>query len=139
MNRIEQAIHFRKVFSQEIILGSYRSFPVLQLDVMKMQLSLITEELGELISAINEWRQCDTENLTGQLIAKRDVLKELADLVFVCYQLAAFLGLDLDEAMNRIFESNMTKVGPDGRIRYAENGKVMKGENYMPPDLTDLV
>lgn len=66
-------------------------------------------------------------------------LKELADLVFVCFQLAALQGWDLDEAMNRVFASNMTKLGADGKPIKDAGGKVLKGPNYEPPYLGDLV
>ena len=66
-------------------------------------------------------------------------LKELADLVYVCYQMAASQEWDLDEAMHRIHESNMSKLGEDGKPIYRADGKVLKGPNYKPPILNDLV
>ena len=65
-------------------------------------------------------------------------LKELADLVYVCYQYAQNMGWLLDEALNRVHESNMSKLGEDGKPLYREDGKVLKGPNYKPPDLSDL-
>ena len=70
---------------------------------------------------------------------KANILKELADLVYVCYQYAANLGWDLDEAMHRVHESNMSKLDEDGKPIYREDGKVLKGPNYAPPNLNDLV
>ena len=72
-------------------------------------------------------------------INKAKILKELADLVYVCYQYAANLGGDLDEAMYRVHESNMSKLDEDGKPIYREDGKVLKGPNYAPPNLEDLV
>tara|TARA_R100001163_G_C5053840_1_gene190386 strand:+ start:564 stop:902 length:339 start_codon:yes stop_codon:yes gene_type:complete len=66
-------------------------------------------------------------------------LKELADLVYVCYQMAASQEWDLDEAMHRIHESNMSKLGEDGKPIYRADGKVLKGPNYKEPTLTDLI
>ena len=66
-------------------------------------------------------------------------LKELADLVYVCYQYAQNMGWLLDEALNRVHESNMSKLDEDGKPIYREDGKVLKGPNYKPPDLSDLV
>ena len=68
-----------------------------------------------------------------------ECLKELADLVYVCYQYAANMGWDLDEAMYRVHESNMSKLDEDGNPIYREDGKVLKGPNYKPPNLEDLV
>jgi predicted HAD superfamily Cof-like phosphohydrolase len=65
-------------------------------------------------------------------------LKELADLVFVCYQYAVARGWNLDIAMARVFESNMSKF-VDGKPLRREDGKILKGPNYQPPSLTDLL
>ena len=65
-------------------------------------------------------------------------LKELADLVYVCYQYAENMGWFLDEALNRVHESNMSKLDEDGKPIYREDGKVLKGPNYKPPNLEDL-
>jgi len=66
-------------------------------------------------------------------------LKELADLVYVCYQYAEDCGYDLDEALIRVHASNMTKLASDGSVFRNEEGKVLKGPNYEPPHLDDLI
>jgi len=68
-----------------------------------------------------------------------DTLKELADLVYVCYQYAANMNWFLDEALDRVHKSNMSKLGDDGKPIYRDDGKVLKGPNYAPPDLRDLI
>ena len=68
-----------------------------------------------------------------------EALKELADLIYVCYQYAENMGWFLDEALDRVHLSNMSKLGEDGKPIYREDGKVLKGPNYKPPDLTDLI
>ena len=70
---------------------------------------------------------------------QEECLKELADLVYVCYQYAANMNWFLDEALNRVHESNMSKLDEDGKPIYREDGKVLKGPNYKPPDLSDLI
>ena len=70
---------------------------------------------------------------------KANILKELADLVYVCYQYAANMGWDLDEAMHSVHESNMSKLDENGKPIYRDDGKVLKGPNYAPPTLEDLV
>ena len=69
---------------------------------------------------------------------QEDALKELADLVYVCYQYAENMGWVLDEALNRVHLSNMSKLDEDGKPILREDGKVLKGPNYKPPDLSDL-
>ena len=65
-------------------------------------------------------------------------LKELADLVYVCYQYAANMGWFLDEALDRVHKSNLSKLDEEGNPIYREDGKVLKGPNYKPPNLEDL-
>lgn len=95
------------------------------------QLDLIIEEFKEFLEA------------EGMLFrhgrnAKEECLKELADLVYVCYQYAENMGWFLDEALDRVHKSNMSKLGEDGKPIYREDGKVLKGPNYKPPTLEDL-
>ena len=97
-----------------------------------MQRTLIVEEFKEFLEAENQL-------LTGFVVNATDTLKELADLVYVCYQYAENLGWALDEALNRVHRSNMSKLGEDGEPVYREDGKVLKGPNYEPPNLSDLV
>ena len=96
------------------------------------QQKLIVEEFKEFLEA----------EATLYLSAKKnkaECLKELADLVYVCYQYAANLGWDLDEAMDRVHQSNMSKLDEYGKPIYRDDGKVLKGPNYTPPNLEDLV
>ena len=66
-------------------------------------------------------------------------LKELADLVYVCFQYAENMEWDLEEALDRVHKSNMSKLGLDGTPIRRSDGKVLKGPNYQPPILNDLV
>ena len=70
---------------------------------------------------------------------QQECLKELSDLVYVCYQYAANMGWDLDEALKRVHISNMSKLDEVGKPFYRADGKVLKGPNYKPPNLADLV
>ena len=95
-------------------------------------MSLITEEFKEFL-------QADGRLFRHGSNVQVECLKELADLVYVCYQYAANMKWDLDEAMYRVHESNMSKLDEDGKPIYREDGKVLKGPNYKPPNLEDLV
>ena len=68
------------------------------------QRTLIVEEFKEFLDAENQL-------LKDFKINSSDCLKELADLVYVCYQYAENLGWDLDEALDRVHNSNMIKHG----------------------------
>ena len=96
------------------------------------QKTLVIEEFKEFLEAEDHLYR-DNPTVTAE------ALKELADLVYVCYQYAENMGWFLDEALNRVHESNMSKLGEDGKPVYREDGKVLKGPNYKPPTLTDLI
>ena len=46
---------------------------------------------------------------------------------------------DLEEAMKRVHKSNLSKLGLDGKPIRRPDGKVLKGPEYQPPNLSDLV
>ena len=123
---LQQAITFRQAMEQPINTTDET--------VHELQANLITEEYIEFCD------EFDTEFQTLDTVKENQVnqLKELADLVFVCYQYAAARGWDLDTAMRRVFESNMSKL-VDGKPLRREDGKVLKGPNYQPPILDDLI
>lgn len=142
MNHIQQAAEFRTVFGHKNLPGRQKRFPVSLGNKLKMQLSLIREEGDEFKEALEEWVSLSGQAFTPDdalTFAKKQVLKELADLAYVCFQMAAFLGVDLDIALDRIHQSNMSKLGYDGKPIYREDGKVLKGPNYRGPHLSDLV
>lgn len=118
---LQQAITFREAMDQPINTTDE--------NVHELQFKLIEEEFAEL--GHEYIVELETSNLEDQL-------KELADLVFVCYQYAAARGWNLDVAMRRVFESNMSKL-VDGKPLRREDGKVLKGPNYQPPVLDDLL
>ena len=111
---LQQAQEFRSAYS--ILTGKKQSLT---------QKSLIDEEWSEFHEAFH----FKDEN---------EQLKELCDLVYVCYQFAANAGWNLDEAMDRVHKSNMSKLDENGQPIYRSDGKVLKGPNYKPPNLTDL-
>lgn len=93
----------------------------------RLRWKMISEEYGEAFD------ESDSGNSASNM------LKELADLVYVTYGYAATYGWDLDKAVRRVHQSNMSKLGVDGKPLKDPTGKVMKGPNYRKPDLTDLV
>ena len=119
----EQAKEFRKLYRIE----SSDSKPVRQ-----YQVDLITEEYQEFIEAEGMlFRESDR--------FKEECLKELADLVYVCYQYAANMGWDLDRALELIHKSNLSKLDENGQPIYREDGKILKGPNYTKPNLNSLI
>ncbi|MET9844439.1 MazG nucleotide pyrophosphohydrolase domain-containing protein [Streptomyces ossamyceticus] len=64
---------------------------------------------------------------------------ELADVVYVAYGTALVHGIDLDAVIAEIHRSNMTKLGPDGRVARRADGKVLKGDHYRAPDIAAVL
>ena len=133
MTLLEQAKKFREIFQQES-LDNISRYGFIKKQLWDMQFGLVTEEYLEFSEAAEEC-YADPENVER----REELLKELSDLVFVCYQFAAAFNIDLDEAMARVFESNMSKLDEQGRPIFRPDGKVLKGPNYAPPVLTDCV
>ena len=133
MTLLEQAIAFRTAFNQEMLEGMMR-YGFIKEKLFDMQARLVAEEANEFLEACANLKQDphDSENHI-------EVLKEASDIVFVVYQFCAAYGLDLDAAMQRVFESNMSKLDDNGNPQYRSDGKVLKGPNYTKPDLYDLV
>jgi NTP pyrophosphatase (non-canonical NTP hydrolase) len=123
---LQQAITFRQAMEQPINTTDET--------VHELQANLITEEYIEFCDEFD----CEFQTLETVKENRINQLKELSDLVFVCYQYAAARGWDLDTAMRRVFESNMSKL-VDGKPLRREDGKVLKGPNYQPPILDDLI
>ena len=116
-----QAIEFRRAYNIRNDLNS-----------RSMQKNLIVEEFKEFIEADYNMAMMDINS-------RADCLKELADLVYVAAQYAENMDWDLEQALRRVHKSNMSKLGEDGKPVYRDDGKVLKGPNYEPPTLTDLV
>ena len=132
MSRMNEARRFREVFGQEM-LSNISHYGFIKKKLWNMQTDLIEEEAAEFLEAADELF-ADPENNKR----REELLKELCDLVFVCYQFAATYNLDLDEALRRVFESNMSKLDESGKPIYREDGKVLKSPNYKAPDLSQL-
>lgn len=100
---------------------------------IELGMKLIREEYEELDEA------ADSLFLSDEIGTRHELVKELADLVYVCFWLAARIGIDLNEAVRLVHASNMSKLGPDGKALKREDGKVLKGPNYHAPDLTSVI
>ena len=129
----DQAKAFRATFGQEC-LPNISHYGFIKKQMWDMQAGLIEEEAAEFLEAADECF-ADPENVDRRM----DLIKELSDLVFVCYQFAAAFNLDLDRAMTLVFESNMSKLDEQGKPIFRKDGKVLKGPKYQPPDLMSCV
>lgn len=117
-----------------------------QTDLIDLRKQLVQEETNEFMNAIRllsaiQWLKehgelCYAEEEKKCRIA---LLDAIADSIIVLIGTANALNLNLDVAMERVFESNCTKLNSDGRPFYNTHGKVMKGPNFKAPELEDLI
>jgi len=122
MTNFEKVGVFMKTFGQEVKVNPSLSSN----QINELRVSLINEELEELKAAIN----------------KKDLLEvadALTDILYVTYGAGHAFGINLDECFEEVQNSNMSKLGKDGKPIYNESGKVMKGPNFFKPDLNKFV
>jgi predicted HAD superfamily Cof-like phosphohydrolase len=104
---------------------------------LRLAMRLITEEYKEVhaeFQTLLSSRDPSTSQATLGLL-----LKELADLRYVVEHCALVCGMDIEGAYAEVHRSNMSKLGEDGRPVRREDGKVLKGPNYSPADMTKFV
>ena len=122
MSNFSKVGTFMKTFGQEV-----KTKPSFSTDkINKLRIDLIKEELEELKEAMQ----------------KKDLLEvadALTDILYVTYGAGHSFGIDLDECFNEVQNSNMSKLGKDGKPIYNESGKVMKGPNYFKPNLKKFI
>ena len=154
MNALEKIKHWRETFG----LPNRTTPKITNEKESELAYRLIEEELRELKSALwNRDRQYDPR--------LGEVADAVADLFFVVYQAAAIHGLDVEEIVDRVYKSNMSKLCEnveeahksvlsyterdlstyyeklsDGKyiIKRTVDAKVLKGINFKDPDWSDL-
>ena len=122
MTNFEKVGIFMKTFGQEIKnkaeLGDEK--------LNQLRISLINEELDELKTAIKD------NNIL-------EVADALTDILYVTYGAGHAFGINLDKCFEEVQNSNMSKLGEDGKPIYNQDGKVMKGPKYFKPDLNKFI
>ena len=122
MTNFEKVGLFMKTFGQEVKVKSGFSSD----KINKLRIDLIEEELEELKDAINK------KDL-------KETIDALTDILYVTYGAGHAFGVNLDKCFEEVQNSNMSKLGEDGKPIYNENGKVMKGPNYFKPNLNQFL
>ena len=122
MSNFNKVGTFMKTFGQEV-----KTKPSFSSDkINKLRIDLIKEELEELQEAIKN----------NDLL---EVADALTDILYVTYGAGHAFGIDLDKCFQEVQNSNMSKLGADGKPIYNEFGKVMKGPKYFKPNLEKLI
>ena len=122
MTNFKSVKKFMETFGQEI--KEKACFP--DDKITSLRYDLIKEELGELKEAI------DKKDI-------KEVADALTDILYVTYGAGHAFGINLDKCFEEVQNSNMSKLGSDGKPIYNDKGKVMKGPNYFKPDLNKFV
>jgi len=122
MTNFESVKKFMQTFGQEV--RTKASFP--NDKIISLRLNLIREELSELEEAIEK------KDI-------KEVADALTDILYVTYGAGHAFGVNLDKCFEEVQNSNMSKLGSDGKPIYNEHGKVMKGPDYFKPDLNKFV
>ena len=122
MTNFESVKKFMETFGQEI--KEKASFP--NDKITSLRYELINEELSEFKEAI------DNKDI-------KEVADALTDILYVTYGAGHAFGIDLDKCFKEVQNSNMSKLGVDGKPIYNDKGKVMKGPNYFKPNLGKFV
>ena len=122
MSNFQSVKKFMQTFGQEV--KDKAEFP--NEKIVKLRFELIKEELEELKQAIND------KDI-------KEVADALTDILYVTYGAGTAFGIDLDKCFDEVHQSNMSKLGSDGKPIYNEIGKVMKGPNYFKPDLNKFI
>ena len=122
MTNFDKVGIFMKTFGQEV-----KTKPSFSTDkINKLRLDLIKEELIELTEAMNN----------KDLL---EVADALTDILYVTYGAGHAFGINLDKCFEEVQNSNMSKLGDDGKPIFNENGKVMKGPNYFKPNINQFL
>ena len=122
MSNFESVRKFMKTFGQEV--KEKAEFPSDK--ITSLRYDLICEELSELKEAI------DNKDI-------KEVADALTDILYVTYGAGHAFGINLDKCFEEVQNSNMSKLGKDGKPIYNDKGKVMKGPNYFKPNLNKFV
>jgi len=122
MNNFNRVKKFMQTFGQEV--KDKAEFPTEK--IIKLRYELILEELNELKEAINQ------KDL-------KEVADALTDILYVTYGAGHAFGIDLDKCFEEVQNSNMSKLGEDGKPIYNDLGKVMKGPKYFKPNLNKFI
>ena len=122
MTNFQKVKNFMETFGQEV--KSSPSFSSSKIN--ELRYNLIKEELDEFRQAL------DNNDLL-------EVADALTDILYVTYGAGHAFGINLDACFQEVQNSNMSKLGKDGKPIFNDQGKVMKGPNYFKPDLSKYI
>lgn len=144
LSNLEKVKHFHQVFGHPV--SDHINVATDKLN--RLRIRLIAEELGELcdalgysLSLITDGQGTHSIDLTpsGATPNPVEVADALADIEYVTLGAYLVFGLPGQRLFNEVHDSNMSKLGADGKPIYDDHGKVMKGPNTRKPDILKVL
>jgi hypothetical protein len=126
IHQINQVKEFYSKFN--IAIPNHQEGECLDVKGVAMRTKLAQEELQETHDAMM------IEDRVG-------ILDGLADQLYILLGTIIENGMEdvIVEAFNEVHRSNMSKLGEDGKPVLRDDGKILKGNNYSPPDLSKIL
>jgi len=121
-NMYQEVKYFQTAVGQNI--GERPQFPNIR--ERKLRMDLMLEEMKEYMESEEK---DDLENLA----------KELADIIYIACGTAASYGIPLDKVFEAVHSSNLSKLNEDGSVSRRPDGKILKGPNYVPPNIKKVL
>lgn len=111
--------------------------PDLWVGLMAEELLEVREAMAQLLKELIDLEYVSTG---AYLVGVKSVPEEMASVLGQINNIASIVPLDVfNEAFKRVHNSNMSKLGDGGKPVRRDDGKIMKGPNYQPPSLIDLI
>lgn len=157
---VDQVTQFQKTYDPENLCYYPKRLEHMRwpdaLKLLRLRYKLIAEEHNEFEQAcltmfdkmvrahmdrqsLYAWLEKRPEEKELWLDAKKEMVDALGDMMVVIIGTALSFGIDIEKVMRRIHASNMSKLDENGKPIYRDDGKVLKGPNYKPPVLEDLI
>lgn len=132
---VDDVTRFHRVFGQPVLDKP----TVPNSERVELRADLLAEEFVETMAGLGydvKVRGMRAPQVNPDMVKLAD---GLADLVYVAIGCALEFGIPLDRVWAEVHRSNMAKAGPDGVVKYREDGKVLKPDTWTPPDIAGVL
>jgi hypothetical protein len=122
---IDKVKEFQTTFNQPISEKPTLATP----QVQEIRYKLALEELDEYRTACTN----------GDLV---EIFDSILDQMYILYGTAHSHGFSnklIEEGFLEVHRSNMSKLDNNGKAIYREDGKILKSDNFFPPDLKKIL
>jgi len=125
-NYFNMVREFHETYGLVVNDEPFERYEPIPADLWMLRHKLHREEFDELIDAMTA---CDTV----------EIADAICDLIYVLCGTAVSFGIPLNDCFDEVQRSNMSKLMPDGSVHRREDGKILKGPNFTPPDLKSII